>query len=206
VTFRRASAIGGLLAGPVLLVATLAAVLAQPDAFSIVNHENSDLGAETAASPWIANQLASNLPGLLLLLFGIGLWRSLGRHRSARIGSALVAAAGLGIFLSGFLRLDCRHIDQGCENSSWHAAAHNANSGLSALAFVLAPFVLARALKHSQDWRDLWLPTLAFGIGVVLAVVLGGAVGQGLASLLGAVVWLAWIAVLAIRMLRLAGE
>ncbi len=79
-------AICGLLVGPVLFLTTVGAVLAQPDEFSVVNHENSDLGAETANSPWIANQLGSNLPGLLLFVFAIGLWRSLGRHRSTRIG------------------------------------------------------------------------------------------------------------------------
>jgi hypothetical protein len=36
----------------------------------------------------------------------------------------LVAVAGVGIFLSGFFRLDCRHIDRGCDpDSSWHAVA-----------------------------------------------------------------------------------
>ena len=66
-------AICGLLAGPVLLVGTVAGALAQPDEFSIVDHDNSDLGAATADSPWLSNQLGSNLPGLLLLVFAIGL-------------------------------------------------------------------------------------------------------------------------------------
>jgi hypothetical membrane protein len=200
------SAVCGLLAGPVLFVATAAAVLAQPDDFSVINHENSDLGAETANSAWLANQLGSNLPGVLVLVFAIGLWRSLGRHPSARIGSSLVGAAGVGIFLSGFFRLDCRHIDRGCDQvSSWHAVAHNIDGGFTVLALVLAPFVLLRALKLAPHWRDLWVPTLAFGIGTIVAAIAGGAVGDGLASLLGVLVWFAWITVLAVRMFRLSG-
>ncbi len=197
------SAICGLLAGPVLFVGTLAGALAQPDDFSLVNHANSDLGADTAESAWLSNQLGSNLPGLLLLVFGIGLWRSVGRHRSARIGSILVAVAGVSVFLTGLFRLDCRQIDQGCDNSSWHAAAHNTVAGLTVLALVLAPFVLARALKLSPQWRDLWVPTLAFGIGTIVAAVAGSVVGEGLGSLLAVFVWFIWITVLAIRMLRL---
>jgi hypothetical protein len=161
-----------------------------------------DLGAYTAESPWVANQIGSNLAGVLLFVFAIGLWRSLGRHPSARIGSSLVALAGVCIFLTGFLRLDCREIDAGCGNSSWHAQSHLALAALTALVLVLAPFVVARGLKLTQNWRDLWVPTLAFAIGTVVAGVAGSAVGGGLGSLLAALVWFTWFAMLAVRMLR----
>ncbi len=138
------------------------------------------------------------MPGLLLLVFAIGLPRPLERHRSARIGSVLVAVAGVGVFFTGFFRLDCRQIDPGCEDSSWHAVAHNTVAGLTILALVLAPFVLARVLKLRLRWRDLWVPTLAFGIGTIVAAVAGSAVGEGLGSLLAVLVWFIWIAVLAI--------
>jgi tellurite resistance protein TehA-like permease len=48
------------------------------------------------------------------------------------------------------------------------------------------------------------VPTLAFGIGTIVAAVAGSAVGEGLGSLLAVLVWFIWITVLAIRMLRLA--
>ena len=144
---------------------------------------------------------------MLLLLFAVGLWHSLGRRRSARIGSTLVGIAGLGIFCSGLLRLDCRHIDGGCNpQSSWHGNAHVADAAVIALALVLAPFVLARALRFVPEWRDLWIPTLAFGIGTIVAAVVGGAIGAGAASLLGVLPWFTWITVLAIRMQRIAGS
>jgi hypothetical protein len=197
-------AICGLLAGPALVVGTLAGAAAQPDEFSLVNDPPSDLGAYTAESPWVANQIGSNLAGVLLFVFAIGLWRSLGRHPSERIGSALVALAGFCIFLTGFLRLDCREIDAACGNSSWHAQSHLALAAITALVLVLAPFVVARALKLTQNWRDLWVPTLGFAIGTVVAGVAGSAVGGGLGSLLAALVWFTWIAMLAVRMLRQA--
>jgi hypothetical membrane protein len=123
------SAICGLLAGPVLLVANWAGVLAQPDAYSFVNHASSDLGADTAEASWLSNQLGSNLPGLLLLVFAIGLWYSAGRHPSARIGSFRIGVVGVGIFLTGFFTLDCREIDAGCEITSWQATAHVITAG-----------------------------------------------------------------------------
>jgi hypothetical protein len=51
------------------------------------------------------------------------------------------------------------------------------------IALVLAPFVLARALKFVPAWRDLWIPTLVFGVGTIAAAVVGGAIGDGVASL-----------------------
>jgi hypothetical membrane protein len=71
----QASAICGLLAGPVLFLGTLAGALAQPDEFSIVNHASSDLGAMTAHSAWLSN-VGSNLAGFLLFVFAIGPIRS----------------------------------------------------------------------------------------------------------------------------------
>jgi hypothetical membrane protein len=198
------SAVSGLLAGPVLFITTGAAVLAQPDEFSVVNHPSSDLGAMTANNPWISN-VGSYLSGLLLFVFAVGLWRSLGRRPAARGGSVLVGIAALATFLTGVLRLDCREIDEGCEPvSSWHANAHIIDAGIVALAFVLAPFVLARALRFVAEWRDLSIPTLFFGIGTITVGIVAGAIGPGAASLLAALVWFAWITTLAIRMHRLS--
>jgi hypothetical protein len=131
--------------------------------------------------------------------------RTLALARSPSFGADRLLAcrsAGVCIFLTGFLRLDCREIDAGCGNSSWHAQSHLALAALTALVLVLAPFVVARGLKLTQNWRDLWVPTLAFAIGTVVAGVAGSAVGGGLGSLLAALVWFTWVAMLAVRMLR----
>lgn len=70
------------------------------------------------------------------------------------------------------------------------------------IALVLAPFVLSRALKFIPEWRDLWIPTILLAVGTIAAAVLGGAIGAGVASLLGVLVWFIWITILAARMLR----
>ena len=69
------------------------------------------------------------------------------------------------------------------------------------LALVAAPFVLARAFGGLAGWQDLWKPTLAFGVGTLIAAIVGSALGEGLGQFLP--VGFAWIAVLAVRMLRL---
>jgi hypothetical membrane protein len=200
----QASAICGLVAGPVLFLGTLAGALAQPDEFSIVNHASSDLGAMTADSAWLSN-VGSNLAGFLLFVFAIGLWRSLGRRPAAGIGSVLVGLAGGATFLTGVFQLDCREIDEGCEPvSSWQANAHIIDAGITVIAFLLAPFVLSWALRSAPGWPDLTIPTLCFGLGTIVVAVVGGAIGPGFASLLAVLVWFAWITVLALRMHRLS--
>ena len=55
----------------------IAGDLAQPAAFSPANDDISDLGALTASSPWLYNQLGANLTGLLVMAAALGLWRAL---------------------------------------------------------------------------------------------------------------------------------
>jgi hypothetical protein len=72
------------------------------------------------------------------------------------------------------------------------------------IAFLLAPFVLAWALRSAEGWRDLSIPTLSFGVGTIVVAVVGGAIGPGFASLLAVLVWFVWVTVLALRMHRLS--
>src|SRR3954452_71150 len=103
--------------------------LAQPSAYSVADDDISDLGALTAADPWLYNQLGSNLTGLLVVCVGLGLWWALSPDVLGRVGSLAVIVAGAGLFFDGIFRLDCRGIDTGCDNDSWHSHAHKLESG-----------------------------------------------------------------------------
>ena len=103
----------GLIAFVTMNVAWIAGGLAQPDAYSSVRDDISDLGARTASDPWLYNQIGANLTGLLVVIFGLGLWRALSPDVLGRIGSLAVIVSGVGAFLDGIFRLDCRGIDQG---------------------------------------------------------------------------------------------
>ena len=201
-----AAAVCGMLAGPILLVASVAATLAQPDEFSFLDHATSDLGADTANAPWISNRLTSNLPGLLVVVFSVGLWHALGRHRSARIGAFLVGVVGVSLFLTGVFTNDCREIDAGCSSAelSGEASVHGTVGLVAVLALVVSPFVVARAARLAADWRDLRLLSVLFGCLTIVGAVVGSAVGEGLGQYLLVIVWFAWIAMLALRMHRLA--
>ena len=61
----RLAAILGLAAPLTFVAGILLGDLAQPDAFSPANDDISDLGAVTASSAWLYNQVAANLTGLL---------------------------------------------------------------------------------------------------------------------------------------------
>src|SRR5207247_5608471 len=139
----RAAAICGLLAPITFIVGWLIGGLAQPAEYSVVDHDVSDLGALTAGKPWLYNQLGSNLTGLLLFVLALGLWKTVGTSRSARIGVIAFGVFAVGTFLDGLFRLDCRKIDEGCDRtSSWHAAAHLVGPVLQVLGIFVAVFAL----------------------------------------------------------------
>jgi hypothetical protein len=200
----RAAAICGLLASVTFIVGVLLGDLAQPDAFSSADDDISDLGAQTADQAWLYNQIAANLNGLLIVAFAMGLWRALGSGWLARLGVLGLALIGVTRFLEGFLRLDCRGIDEGCENTSWQADGHRFESGIASALFFLVPLVLAFAFRRVPQWRDLWLPTLLV-VPVVIAVsVPFSLIGDGAAVRAASITWFLWLGLLAWRLLRIA--
>ena len=184
------------------IVGLAAGDLAQPDAFSPANDDVSDLGAQTAESPWLYNQVAANLNGLLLIAFALGLWRALGSGWLGRLGVLALIGLGLGRFLEGFLRLDCRGMDAGCENDSWQSDGHGVESGISAALFFVAPVLLAFAFRRLPEWRDLWLPTLLAVPVIIASSVLFSVLGDGAATRAASIVWFLWLGLVAFRLLR----
>ena len=198
----RAAGVCGLLASVTFIVGLVAGDLAQPDAFSPANDDVSDLGAQTAESPWLYNQVAANLNGLLLIAFALGLWRALGSGWLGRLGVLALIGLGLGRFLEGFLRLDCRGMDAGCENDSWQSDGHGVESGISAALFFVAPVLLAFAFRRLPEWRDLWLPTLLAVPVIIASSVLFSVLGDGAATRAASIVWFLWLGLVAFRLLR----
>jgi Protein of unknown function (DUF998) len=176
------------------------------DEFSPADDDISDIGAKTADQAWLYNQIGANLNGLLIVAFASGLWRALGSGLLARLGGLALALVGVTRFLEGFLRLDCRGIDEGCENTSWQADAHGIESGIAAALFFLVPPVLAFAFRRLPEWRDLWLPTLLAVPIVVAASVVFSVIGDGAAVRAASITWFLWLGLLAWRLLRIADD
>ena len=200
----RAAAICGLAAPVSFIAGIVLADVAQPAAFSPVNDDISDLGAVTASSPWLYNQVAANLTGILVVGFALGLWGVVGSGFLSRAGVLGLVVVGVGIFLDGLFRLDCQSIDAGCDNTSWHSSAHKIESGVTAAALLLTPLVLAFAFRRLPAWRRLWLPTLLATPAVIATSAAFGAWGPGVASRVGSAVWFLWLAVVASHLLRLS--
>ena len=202
----RAAAICGLLAPVTFIVGVLLGDLAQPDSFRPADDDISDLGAQTADQAWVYNQIAANLNGLLIVAFALGLWRALGSGWLARLGVLGLAVIGVTRFLEGFLRLDCRGMDEGCVNTSWQADGHRFESGIASALFFLVPLLLAFAFRRLPQWRDLWLPTLLVAPVVIAVSIPFSLIGDGAAVRAASITWFLWLGLLAWRLLRIAGD
>jgi hypothetical protein len=200
----RAAGVCGLLILVTVSVGYIGGTLAQPDAYSSADDATSDLGAVTANMAWIHNQIGSNLTGILIILLGLGLWRALSPDVLGRIGAGAVMLTGLGFFVDGFLRLDCRGIDAGCTNDSWHSAAHKMNNRFFVVVTFAAPLILAFAFRRIPAWRGAWLPSLLVGPAGIVCGVLFSVLGDGAAQRAANVTLIAWYVFLGVRLLRTA--
>jgi Protein of unknown function (DUF998) len=198
----RIAGICGLVAFVTVNIGWIVSGLAQPAAYSAANDDISDLGAVTASSAWIYNRIGSNLTGLLVVVLALGLWRALSPDVLGRLGASAMLVAGAGVVLDGFFRLDCRGIDTGCANDSWHSHAHKIESGITSVATLAAPVILAFAFRRIPAWRDSWLPSLLTVPAILLANIVFSAVGNGAATRAGTVVAFLWIAFVSVRLLQ----
>jgi len=198
----RIAGICGLLAFVTVNIGWIAGGFAQPAAYSVANDDISDLGADTAGSPWIYNRIGANLTGLLVIVLALGLWRALTPSVLGRLGAGVLLVAGAVAVLDGFFNLDCRGIDTGCTNDSWHAHAHKIESGITGAATIAAPVILALAFRRIPAWRSAWLPSLLTLPAILLANIAFSAVGNGAATRAGTVVAFLWIAFVSVRLLR----
>jgi hypothetical protein len=201
----RAAGLCGLVAFVTFNAGWIAGDIAQPRTFSPANDDISYLGALTASSPWLYNQLAANISGVLVIVLGLGLWRALSPSRLGRAGAGALIATGVGAFLDGIFRLDCQPIDAGCSNDSWHSHAHKIESGFTAAAAFLALLLLALAFRPIPRWRDSWLPTIAAIPAVLLANVAFSPIGGGAANRAGTVVLFLTIAFIGFRLIQAGG-
>jgi Protein of unknown function (DUF998) len=119
------------------------------------------------------------------------------------LGAGAMLVVGACAVLEGFsFHLDCRGIDTGCRNASWHSHAHKIESGITGVAAIAAPLILAFAFRRIPAWRDSWLPSLLTVPAILLANFLFSAVGNGAATRAGTVVAFLWIAFVSVRLLQ----
>ena len=200
--FLRIAAICGLAVPLTSAIGWAIGGLAQREAYSSTDDDVSDLGAMTASSAWLYNQIGSNLTGLLIVVLAVGLWRSLAPDKLGRLGAGALLLVGVGVFLDGLFRLDCQGIDANCQNVSWHSDAHKMESRFTVVFTLLSPIILAFAFRRAAEWRDSWVPTLAvipvsIGVGILFSVL-----GDGAATRATTLTWTVWAAFVGFRLLQ----
>lgn len=190
----------------------LVAAAWQGPRYSVVRHSISDMYAETA--PHAAFLIVVlTICGAASIWFA---WRSVwpalragGRWAAAGAGLLALSIFGLGDLLTVTERLRCRLADPGCtaakQLSNAGGTLDNTLSTVGVLAFVIAGFLLAVAMKRTAGWAPLarftrWVMVLVLALTVCDGVFSASAGGlfERLLALAGA----AWIAVLAVAVTR----
>lgn len=194
-------AILGLLA-PILLWLTYFILVNQRAEYSFLYKAISELGSLDAPNKWIWNIFGYIIPGLLISVYSIGLYRSIATKNSSKLPL-------IGFFLSGFFMAFSGVFPADMDNRmSTTTILHMVGSYGSYLFFLIGAFTYPRLMKHSNYWKSSNLPLLIF---VWLTVIFGSwywifpeipSVGQRLVFFF----YLAWIFYTATKLYRLPKE
>jgi hypothetical membrane protein len=186
--------------------------------FSLLDNDGSDLGAIGShyAATW---NLIISASGVLVIFCSIALLRMLPGGAASRIGSLLVTVVGAGFFIDGRNREDCSPAtSKACLKAveAWHISGHFQvhiiESIVTFIALISASLVLRLTFRASRQWRDLAaFSLLAGGVQIACEVALTvfsgvGLGGQGIVEFLANVAGLAWLAVVAVRVISLSAE
>jgi hypothetical protein len=207
----RLGALAGVIGAALFTSGWIVGELLQGSGYRWSSQEISDLGALTARHAWVWN-LADSISGGLIAVFAVSLFSAVGTNQAGRIGALLVGVIGVGGVLDGLLREDCPlSTSVGCQRLrqypglSWHHQAHDVESVVVAVAALIAPFVMTRAFSELGLPRALRYYTIASG---TLLVALGGVyaglygeAGGGIVQRLLTIVFMTWVAVLAVWVL-----
>jgi hypothetical protein len=195
---------GAITAQPLFVAAWVLAGALEPG-YSHLDQTFSELGARNAAHPALTNG-AYVLFGLSLAGLGPALAAVLPRRRATAVAAGLFGVAGLALVAVALLPLDCGlTVDRRCIDAweagdlSWRTSAHLWAALVFDAAFVLTPFVVARALwpRHSALPAILAagtaVPILAFALFAGELVGAGDGLGQRL-GFLGVHAWVLLVA------------
>ena len=191
------------------VVGFMAVGAAEGHGYQWMRDDISDLGALTAHHATVFRLLLL-VTGAVTMLFGLLVVGPVLGSPSAGVLVALSLPA-FDNATDAFFRLDCRAADPGCTVShavsSWHGLAHLVCFAVAAMATMVAPFVLGRAMSRVERWRSRARSVRRFGVlTVVLLLATGAASGspvQGLAQRVAATVIPLGVAAVAWRVLEL---
>jgi hypothetical protein len=169
------------LVAQLVFIASWVVAGALEDGYSHLEQGVSELGADNAENPLIANAGIVVL-GLSFIGVGLALLAALPRRPARQVAVGLFVAAGVSLALAGVFPLECgMAVDQRCEDLwragalSWQHDAHLWSGFAAEVFFVLTPFAISRALWPSP----VGAAALSAGVfGVLFFLVAGFGLGS----------------------------
>ena len=206
-TTTKALLAGGVIAGPLFILASFAQVLTR-EGFDLKRHAISML--TLGDQGWI--QSANfEITGLLVLACAVGIRRGLQSGRAATWGPILYGGYGLGLLVAGIFRPDPglgfppgAPLDMPTVMSS-NAIVHTIGFFVSFISLIVACFVFARRFSglRSRGWAAYCAATgLAPLPFIALSLAMGG---SGVPLFAMGVITSAWVAVLPARLMTAVG-
>ncbi len=201
-------------AGPILFAVVVTILGFVGTDYSQVEHLISQLGATGVQYAGVLN-INFILTGLLLVAFAVGLYRSVGNGRAGMTGSGLVVLAGIGVIGSGVFPED---LYLAVEEATFSEFMHDFFGVVASLAAVIATVIFSRILPRDDVWRryrpySLITGVVAFGLLVLASLadpekeaISALQPWAGLLQRSFLAVCMLWIAVMGLRLFRLAGQ
>jgi hypothetical membrane protein len=154
----------------------------------------SELGSWDAPNLWAWNVLGYILPGLVVSLLGVGLFREF--SPKARIPSTALIVSGLLMALSGVFPGDFEN------RQSPSMLMHLVGSLGSYVVFLVAGIGLLRVMRSAPAWRWAAWPSLALVLLSVATGFLRSGTAPGLGQRLGFACFFLWVALMGFAMVR----
>lgn len=133
--------------------------------YSYLTKAISELGSVDVSNKWIWNISGYIVPGILIAIFGYGLYKSLATEKSNRLALFGITLSGLFMTLSGIFPGDFE------DRQSTTMLLHTIGSFGSYLFFLVGAFTYPKLMKTSQYWKNAIKPTI---IITLLTIVFGG--------------------------------
>ena len=168
--------------------------------YSHVTQAISELGGVGAPNAVIMNTAGFALTGILIIVFALGLYYGLDKGSGSKIGPALVAVYGLGMFGIAFFPWDNVNL------ASFTSTMHSLIGWPQWIGLTLGLLVLAHTFKNDLQWNNYWIYTLSTGLLTAVFIVIYAFIGvEGYMGVLQRIVvgaQLLWIEMVAIKLFR----
>ena len=185
-------ALAGVLGPPLFVAVFLVVGLIKPG-YNPITRDVSESAIGELGWIQIANFL---MLGAALLLFAIGLWQGFGDRSSGRIGSVLVAIAGIGLLGAGVFVTDEGALAQ---PTTFHGIVHDLASAVTFLSLLISAFVFAR-----RFWPDrlFAIYSILSGLAIPAGFAIADRANAGLVQRVMVVLFWTWLTILALRLRR----